>query len=513
MVEHSNLILSARLRAGDRGARTARRRIAGLLLGACASFATSCTVGPDYARPEVSSPPVFRDAEMFVEQASLADLPWWQVFDDERLQELVRTALTNNYDLRITIARIDQARAIAGIAHSQYLPSVGYQAEVGGGKNEVFGAPTPNGGQTQGSSIATVNAAWEVDLWGRIRRLNESAQAELAFAEENRRGVMLSLVSDVAQAYFELLELDLQLEIARRNADAFNETLRLFTRRYTGGIGSKLDVARAEADFATVSSQIPEIERQISVKENQISVLIGSNPAPVARTTSLLDQTLPPVVPSGVPSDLLQRRPDILAAEEVMRGANAQVGLAIANYFPKISLTGFLGIASPQVEDFAKSGSFTWGLAANAVGPIFQGGAIDADVARAKAQWEEAKLQYERTVLNAFREVANALVARQRLGAVRDQQERAVLANIESVKLARERYDAGKSSYFEVLFAQQQLFPAENALARTLLNERLAVVALYQALGGGWQLSDDQWAGADQATFGNEAAAAISEAR
>jgi multidrug efflux system outer membrane protein len=477
------------------------------LLASLACIASACNVGPDYQRPEVASPPAFRDEGPVVEPASIADLPWWEVFKDRTLQDLVRTALINNYDLRITIARIEQARALAGQAHALYLPRVDYQAGIGGGKNEILGAAGPNGGQTQASGIATVNASWELDLWGRISRSNESAQAELLFAEENRRGVLLSLVSDVAQAYFELLELDLELEIAHRNTEAFSESARLFSRRYSGGIGSKLDVSRAEADMATTAAQIPELERQISVKENQICVLLAIPPRPIERSTTLLEQEMPPHAPPGVPSALLERRPDIRAAEALMRSANAQVGVANADYFPRVSLTGFLGVVSPDVGNITGGSTGAWGLGANALGPLFEGGALDARLEQAKAQWEEARLQYQRIVLLAFRDVANALVARQRLVLVREQQERAVVANMESVKLARERYDAGKASYFEVLQAQQLLFPAENALAQTQLGERLAVVALYQALGGGWQLPDDQWSGTDPVVTAEQASA------
>jgi multidrug efflux system outer membrane protein len=366
--------------------------------------------------------------------------------------------------------------------------------------------PAPNGGQSQASAAATVNAAWEIDLWGRIRRLNEAAQAQLLAAEENRRGVMLSLVSDVARAYFELLELDLQLEIAHQTADAFTASFRLFSRKFEGGIGSRLDVTRAEAEVATVSAQIPELERQISIKENQINVLLGRNPAPIVRSTKLAAQELPPSVPAGVPSELLQRRPDVKFAEAVLESANATVGVAKANYFPKISLTGFFGGVSPDVDDFFKGSSVAWGLGANALGPLFQGGLLDAQMEQAKAQWEEAVLQYKKTVILAFQDVSNALVTRKQLSGIREQQERAVRADSDSVTLALERYNAGKANYFEVLQAQELLFPAQNALALTTLNERLTIVSLYQALGGGWNLADEAWAGETAANEANAGA-------
>jgi multidrug efflux system outer membrane protein len=476
------------------GALSERRAFA--IRSAClALLLGSCAVGPDYKRPEIAAPESFRDGNPTPEQESLADLPWWEVFQDPVLHDLVRTALASNYDLSIAIARIDQARAIAGQAHAQYFPQVNYQGAVGGGKNEAFGGPFSNGGQTQASALVAVNATWEIDLWGRIRRTNEAAQAQLLAAEENRRGVMLSLVSEVATAYFELLELDLQLDIAHRTADAFDASFKLFSRRYAGGLGTRLEVTRAEGEVATVAAQIPELERQISIKENQINVLLGRNPAPIQRSAKLSEQELPPAVPAGVPSQLLERRPDVRFAEAVLQSANANVGVAKADYFPKISLTGFLGSLAPDADNLFKSSSMAWGLGANALGPIFQGGALDAQLALAKAQWEEAVLQYRKTAVTAFQDVSNALVTRQRLVGIRVEQERAVRANSDSVTLALERYNAGKANYFEVLQAQELLFPAENALAFTTLNERLTIVALYQALGGGWQLADDQWSG------------------
>jgi multidrug efflux system outer membrane protein len=495
-----------------------RERWRGVLrVGIAALLVSGCAVGPDYKRPDVEAPESFRDGEPLAEQASLADLPWWEVFKDPVLHELVSTALANNYDARIAIARIDQARAIAGQANAQYFPQVNYGGAVGHGRNEAFGNPFANGGQTQTSAVVSVNAAWELDLWGRIRRLNEAAQAQLLAAEENRRGVMLSLVSEVATAYFELLELDLQLEIAKRTGDSFTESFRLFSRRYSGGLGSKLDVARAEADLATVLAQIPELERQIAIKENQIDVLLGRNPTPVQRSARLVDQELPPAVPAGVPSQLLERRPDVRAAEALLRSANASVGVAQADYFPKITLTGFLGGVSPDVNNFFSGSSGAWGVGANALGPLFHGGALDAQLAQAKANWDEARLQYQKVVLLAFQDVSNALVTRTRLVAIREQQERAVRANSDSVTLALQRYNAGKASYFEVLQAQDLLFPSENALAFTILNERLTVVALYQALGGGWNLTDEQWQGPDVAGGGaggqGEQAAMVQPAR
>jgi multidrug efflux system outer membrane protein len=463
----------------------------------------ACLVGPNYNRPKVNAPTGFRGAEGAAQQASMADLPWWEVFKDETLKGLVKTALANNYDLRIAIARIEQARQIEAQAHSQFLPSVGYQATISGGKNESGGSVVPFGGAlgnlgidtTRGTFVGLVSAAWEADVWGRIRRLNESARAQYLASEEARRGVMLSLVSDVAQAYFELLGLDLQLDIAQRSTASFGDTLKLFTQRLQGGVASKLQTSRAEAAQATAAATIPELERQIALKENQISVLLGQNPNPIPHTAKLLDQIVPPDIPAGLPSALLERRPDVLQAEQQVVSANAQIGVATAAYFPRIGLTTFLGHASTPLDNFTSGKSNAWSVAGNIAGPIYTGGLLKAQKRQAIAFWEETKLQYELTALNAFQDVSNALISREKYEATRTEQVREVRAYEESVKVAFQRYNAGKASYYEVLEAQQLLFPAEGDLAVTELNRRVVIVQLYRALGGGWNLQDAQWTG------------------
>jgi multidrug efflux system outer membrane protein len=299
----------------------------------CLTLLSGCAVGPDYQRPTVEAPGSFRNAPTAATSNSFADLPWWDVYRDATLKSLIHTALTNNLDVRIAATRVEQARAISAQAGSQFYPSVGYGGGVSRGRNEFLGTPNPNNGSTGDAALATLSAAWEIDLWGRIRRLNESARAQFLATEEARRGVMLSLVSDVALAYFELLELDLQLEIAQRTTVSFQETLRLFNERLQGGVASRLDVSRAEGALATIAARVPEVERQIAIKENQINVLLGRNPGPVARNTTLLQQSMPPEVPAGLPSALLERRPDIRAAEQSLRSANAQVGVSVAEFF------------------------------------------------------------------------------------------------------------------------------------------------------------------------------------
>jgi multidrug efflux system outer membrane protein len=311
-----------------------------ILIAAALSLA-GCAVGPNYKRPAVDAPTGFRGATNDPSTNSLADLPWWSVFKDPVLQDLTQVALTNNYDLRIILTRVDQARAIQAQARSQFLPQVGYGGEANRGKNEYLGLPTPNGGQTDNSFIAGFAAIWEIDLWGRVRRMNEAARANYMATQEGRRNVMISLVSGVARAYFELLELDDQLRIAQRTENSYKRTLKLFSDQHAGGLASKLEVSRAELALRTVTATVPEIERQIELKENEINTLLGRNPGPIARTSTLLAQEMPVEIPAGLPSTLLERRPDVRAAEQQVRVANAEIGVAIGDFFPRIGLTTF----------------------------------------------------------------------------------------------------------------------------------------------------------------------------
>ncbi len=445
-----------------------------------------CALGPDYKRPAVDSPPAFRGAEFAVEQASFADLPWFDAFHDETLRQLITTSLANNYDLRIAVARVEQARAVAMEARSPMFPQIGYRLDADRGQGTSFGNPFP-GLKTGNTFLGAANAAWEVDLWGRIRRLDEAGQARLLASEEARRGVIVSLVSGVAQAYYELLELDLQLDIARQTTNSFADSLKLFQQRFEGGVGSKLDTSRARASLASTAAVIPQLQQLIILKENEIRILLGQNPAPIARDKSLLQQITPPAIPVGLPSTLLERRPDVRQAEDNLRAANAGVGVAVADFFPRIGLTALYGGASTDLGQIANTSSRAWSVGADISGPIFQGGRVYAEYLKAKAVWEEAKLQYQQTALTAFREVADALAARQKLEEVRAQQAIAVTAYDEAVTISRERYTTGKASYYEVLEAQEQLFAAQNSLAQTQRDQLLAIVQLYRTLGGGWK--------------------------
>jgi outer membrane protein, multidrug efflux system len=468
--------------------RRARRSAATVLLGLALA---GCAIGPNYKRPSLPVPERFYADERAAEARSLADVPWWDIFDDPILKGLIEEAIRNGFDARLAAARVQEARARFGIARSQSFPTVDY--EVGWQRARPDQIVNPSG-DTQTRWTVDAGFSWELDLWGRIRRLNEAALAAYLATEEGRRGVLLSLVSDVAIAYIDLRELDRELEIARSTTTAFQGTYDLFNRRLEGGAASALETARAEASLAQVAAQIPEIERAIVALETRINFLLGRNPQPIPREGPLT--ALPPEVPTGLPSTLLERRPDIRQAEQVLIAANAGVGAAKADFFPRLSLTGFFGNVSPELHDLFSQGK-TWSLGADLLGPIFQGGRIKRGYEAAQARWQQARIEYEAAAVNAFGEVSRALADRTKLVETERQRARTVAAYQEAVRLASVRYTSGLSAYFEVLEAQQQLFPAEIGLAQTRRDQLVAVVNLYRALGGGWQaeertLSDGQ---------------------
>jgi multidrug efflux system outer membrane protein len=443
-----------------------------------------CAVGPNYQRPAVDSPAAFR-GDNAVTNASFADLAWWRVYQDDTLRALIREAFTNNYDLRIAFARVEQARAVAQQARAQFVPNLNYNGVVSRGRNDVFGTEYPNNGGMLSSAATTLNTFWEVDLWGRVRRLNESARAQFLASAEARHGVRLTLLSNVASDYFQLLELDEAVAITRRTTNSFGESLQIFTQRAEGGAASDLESSRAEAALADAMAAIPILEDQISFAENELCLLLGRPPGPINRPGPA-GVALPPEVPAGLPSALLERRPDVREAEQLLRSANAQIGVAVAECFPEIGLTAFLGKVSPQLSAFTLGGANAWSLTAQASGPIFEGGRLVGQYRQAKAARDQARLQFQQTALAALRDVSDALLQRERLAEIREQQAREVAALEKAVKLSTERYIAGKASYYEVLEAQQQLFPAQLNLAGTRRDQQLAVVSLFKALGGGW---------------------------
>ncbi len=459
----------------------------------------SCAVGPTYRRPAVATPAATRGQSGPAEAASLADQAWWDVFHDQALRSLIAQALQNGYDVRLAAWRVEEARALAGIARAQFFPEIQGSAAWSRSRASSFTSANP----PAPTNLADVNlgASWELDLWGRIRRSSQVALASYLATEEAHRGVMLSLVADVAAGYFQLRLLDDQLAIARRAASAFGETRDLFNRRLAGGTASALETAAAEASLASTKANIPNLERAIAAQENQLDLLLGREPGEIPRGAALGDQYLPPEVPAGVPSDLLERRPDLRQAEQELTAANAEVGLATANMFPTISLTGAFGGVAPQVSQLFGQGR-TWSVGGGLLTPVIQAGRLKHLRRAAVAQWEQAKTQYEQSVNGAFAEVSSALIAYGKLADVEVEQARAVAADREAVRLSNMRYVAGLSDYLEVLQAQQQLYPAENALALTRFERLAALVELYKALGGGWKLSDRDFAAPPPAPAG-----------
>ena len=445
-------------------------------------------MGPSYEPPKFDAPPLFRAQLGASEAESLADLPWWQVFGDPKLVALIGEALRNNYDLQVAAARIERSRALVGVAASPLFPQVDYQGEAQ--REKIFfpiGGPNP----TLNVFTGLFNMTWEIDLWGRIRRSTEAARANLFGAEYARRGLMLALVSDVAAAYFELVELDRQLRIARDSSDTYAQTLKYFTRRFRGGTDTRLSTARAEANLEASRATIATLEAQIAQQENAISVLLASIPKSIERAELPIGPMLH--TPAGQTTFLLKRRPDILQAEQSMISANAQIGVAVANFFPTIGLAALYGGQSQRIGDIVKNDFAVWNIGASVTGPLFQGGRLYKSYLAQKAYWDETVAQYQATIIVAFREVSDALVAQQRLAEKRSALEKQVAALSNAVRLSLDRYNIGLARYYEVLEAEQQLYPAEDALAQTQRDQLLAVVNLYKALGGGWRLSDQQW--------------------
>jgi len=466
------------------------------LIPLMAALVGGCAIGPDYERPKVTPPSVFRGKVTPREAASLADLPWWEAFGDPTLLALIKEAIANNYDLRIATARVQQARAQAGIAFAAFFPAIGYQASASNSKGfEAFlGISNPNvPNNARDLYLGALQATWEIDVWGQLRRSNEAAQAQLLATEAGRRSVMLSLVSDVAQAYFELIELDARLDIARKTTEAYAAIYKIFKDRLEFGVVSQLQTSRAEGSLAGSEAAISQLLAQIAAKENQISTLLGRDPAPVPRGTALFAQTVVPTVPAGLPADLLERRPDLRKLEEQVVAANAQIGVAKADFLPKLSLTGMLGKASPELSAITAGTSTIYSVAAGLAGPLFQGGRILSNYRLSIAVWDETVLQYQQGLLKALQEVSSNLVALDQLAVAEVDLTRAVAALQRAVEIALDRYLYGLSSYLEVLDSEERLFPAQNAQAEVRLNRLLAYVQLYKALGGGWKVTDAQW--------------------
>ncbi len=465
-----------------------KRRI--VIVALAASLLTGCAVGPNYHRPKVAPPPTFRGSTVTTDPTSFADAKWFQVFRDEQLQALIRTALQRNYDLREAVARVEAERAALGITRSDQFPTVAATADVTTERVSRNGSiPLPQGFKQERTfgTVAGNLLSYEVDAWGRLRRATEAARANLLASEENRKVVVITLVSDLTTAYFNLLELDQELAIAKRTLATREDSLRLIQTRQDRGLATILDVRQAQQLVEVASEAIPGIEQRIAQTENQVSLLIGQNPAPVARHRSPAEQEMPPAIPAGLPSSLLDRRPDIRAAEENLVAANAIIGVAKAAYFPQISLTGLFGFQSNQLSGLFTGATKAWQFTPQVTQPIFTGGRIRSNVRLAQAQRQIALVQYERTIQTAFREVADALVRYRKTKQIRDTQQQLVATLQDRSRLSYRRYRGGVDTLLNALDADRDLFDAELRLAQVQRDELVSVVQLYRALGGGWQ--------------------------
>jgi multidrug efflux system outer membrane protein len=451
------------------------------------SLLAGCMVGPDYKRPAVQPPTAFRDLsenqQVQAQTASYADLPWWQVFQDPQLQELIRTALKQNYDLQLATERINAARAQVTVTRSSLFPQVSGNGNFSGGKENNF--------QTRYNFLTlTADAAFQVDLFGKLRRATEAARAQLLATEDARQTVILTLVSDVASDYFTLLELDLQLQITKETIQTQQDSVKLTKFRVEHGVATKLDVLQAQQVLDSANATVPDLERQIAQEENAISILLGNYPQGITRGRTLVQQPLPPEVPPGLPSALIERRPDIREAEQNLVATNAEIGVAKAEFFPQISLTGSGG------GSFGRSSAFSglmssqlgiWSYGAQVSQPLFTGGALTGNLRLAKSENQQALIAYRQAIQRAFGDVSDALIGYQKLHEVRLRQEDTVADLQESVRLSILRYKGGTTTYLEVLDGQRSLFNAELILAQARGAEYQSLVQLYRSLGGGWE--------------------------
>lgn len=450
-------------------------------------FEAGCIMGPKYARPAVDVPPEYRAPapQQAAHASSLGNEQWWQVYQDPVLTQLIHTAIAQNYDVRIAAARVLEAQAQVGITRANQLPSANVGADVFSQQNakvtNLFPAYEVNGGELNLSVI------WNLDFWGKYRRQTEAARAQLLASEWGQRAVISSLVANVATAYFELRALDSELEISKRTLASRQQSLQLTQTLESHGGASGLDVSQSEQLVYTASETIPDLERQIQQQESMLSVLLGENPESIPRGHVLTEQPVPQNVPDGLPSELLERRPDVRQAEEIMVAANAQIGIAKAAFFPNLSLTGLGGLESNALHQFITVPSETWYGAFSVSQPVFQGGALRSQLRLARANWQEAALSYKQTVQNALEQVSNSLVASQKNREFREQQALLTDAAQRTDQLSEVLYKNGGASYLQVLTSETNYFSAELNLVQAQLNERLALVQLYQALGGGWQ--------------------------
>ena len=463
------------------------------LLSICAivvGFA-GCAVGPNYKRPDASVPTSYRgqmdvqaDTQTPKRDPALGDEEWVKVFQDQELQGLIRTALGNNYDVRIAAARVQEARAQLGITRADQFPTLSAGGGINSQRNSASG-PIPAFELTQGQ--LNVSASWNLDFWGRYRRATEAQRARLLAQEWAQRAVISSLIANVASGYFQLRELDLELEISKRTLASRSESLKLTAMRTEHGIDTMLDQRQAEQLVYTAAAQVPNLEREIEQQENALSILLGNNPGAIPRGMKLTEQPHAPEVPAGLPSELLERRPDVREAEENLVAANAQIGVARAAYFPQISLTGSGGYQSSALSNLFTGPAGIWSFGGSFVQPIFEGGRLKSNVRLAEAQHQEMLLSYQQAIQGAFRDVSDSLVAYRKNREFRVQEEKLTEAARDAAQLSEQRFNAGATDYLEVLTNETNYFSDELTLAQAQFNELQALVQLYQALGGGWK--------------------------
>jgi len=459
-----------------------------LTLAAC-GLPAGCMVGPQYHRPAVAVPPAYRGRSTTSSPqpgtASLGNQKWWAVFHDPVLQQLIRTALQQNYDVRIAATRVLQAQAEVGITRANGFPMVSAGVQALSQNNPKISSAFPayevNAGEVDLSAI------WNLDFWGKYRRETQAARDQLLATEWGRQSVIASVVSSVAADYFQLRELDLALAISKRTLASRQDSLRLTHVLEVHGSASMLDLRQAEELVDTAAEQIPDLQRQIQQEENAISVLLGENPGPVARGLTLTAEPLPAAVPAGLPSELLDRRPDVRQAEASLMAANADIGVARADFFPDISLTGTAGLESYALNSLFTTNAGLWNGVASVTQPVFEAGVLRSGMRLVRAQEEQMLLTYKQTIIDAFQQVSDALVAFQKDREFREQQEKLTFAAADADRLSKILYRHGGASYLQVLTSETNYFAAELTLAQAELNERLALVQLYNALGGGWQ--------------------------
>jgi multidrug efflux system outer membrane protein len=457
------------------------------LLLAIAVLLSGCAVGPNYKRPAVNVPTEYRDGtpSPTAPGSSLGNEKWWDVYQDPVLADLIHTALQQNYDVRIAAARVLEAQAQLGITRANQFPSASVGADIYSQRNAKVSSVLP--GYEVNAGQLNLSVIWNLDFWGKYRRQTEEARAQLLATKWGQQAVVSSLVANVATAYFQLRALDSQLEISKRTLASRKHSLKLTEFLESHGSNSGLDVSQSQQLVYTASETIPDLERQIQQQENLLSILLGENPGPITRGQALTEQPVPEAVPAGLPSELLERRPDVRQAEEIIVAANAQIGVAKASLFPSISLTGIGGLESNALNRFINAPSQTWFGALSVAQPVFQGGALRSGLRLSRAQYQEAVLSYQQTVQNAFEQVSNSLVASQKNREFREQQELLTQAARQTNQLSEVLYKNGGASYLQVLTSETNYFSAELSLVEAQLNERLALVQVYQSLGGGWQ--------------------------